>query len=65
MENMKMFTKYEIYTIIDDEIKRQMQLKNEYIQKNGYKHSDILQRFDSSISALSGLYGKFDQAGTF
>ena len=61
----KMFSKYEIYAIIDEEIKRQMELQNYYIQKNGYKHTDILQSFDCSISTLSGLYSKFNAAGTF
>lgn len=62
---MKTYTKYEIYAIIDEEIKRQMALKNAYIQKNGYKHTDILQRFDCAISTLTSLYGKFDTDGTF
>ena len=61
----KMFSKYEIYAIIDEEIKRQMTLKNSYIQKNGYKHTDVLQSFDCAISTLSGLYRKFNDAGTF
>ena len=61
----KMFSQYEIYSIIDEEIKRQMELKNSYIQKNGYKHTDILQRFDCAISTLSCLYSKFNAAGTF
>ena len=61
----KMFSKYEIYAIIDEEIKRQMTLKNSYIQKNGYKHTDVLQSFDCVISTLNGLYSKFDTAGTF
>lgn len=61
----KMFSKYEIYAIIDEEIKRQMELKTDYIQKNGYKHTDVLQGFDCAISALSGLYSKFNAAGTF
>lgn len=61
----KMFSKYEIYAIIDEEIKRQMALKHSYIQKNGYKHTDVLQSFDCAISTLSGLYSKFNAAGTF
>ena len=61
----KMFSKYEIYAIIDEEIKRQMALKNSYIQKNGYKHTDVLQSFDCTISTLSGLYSKFNSDGTF
>ena len=61
----KMFSKYEIYAIIYEEINRQMELKHSYIQKNGYKHTDVLQSFDCAISTLSGLYGKFDVAGTF
>lgn len=56
----KMFSKYEIYAIIDEEIKRQMDLKNSYIKNNGYKHTDVLQSFDCTISTLSGLYGKFN-----
>ena len=56
----RMFSQYEIYAIIGEEIKRQMELKNSYIQKNGYKHTDILQRFDCAISTLSGLYSKFN-----
>ena len=61
----KMFSKYEIYAIIDEEIRRQMELKNSYIQKNGYKHTDVLRSFDCAISTLSGLYSKFNAAGTF
>ena len=61
----KMFSQYEIYAIIDEEIKRQMELKNSYIQKNGYKHTDILQRFDCAISTLSGLYSRFNAASIF
>lgn len=61
----KMFSQDEIYAIIDEEIRRQMELKKSYIQKNGYKHTDILQRFDCAIATLSGLYGKFNAAGTF
>ena len=61
----KMFSKYEIYAIIDEEIKRQMALKHAYIQKNGYKHTDVLQSFDCTISTLNFLYSKFNDAGTF
>ena len=61
----KMFSKYEIYAIIDEEIKRQMELKKSYIRKNGYKHADVLQSFDCTIATLSGLYSKFNSAGTF
>ena len=61
----KMFSDYEIYAIIDEEIKRQMTLKNSYIQKNGYKHTDVLQSFDCAISTLNGLYSRFNTTGTF
>ena len=61
----KMFSKYEIYAIIDEEVKKQMALKNSYIQKNGYNHTDVLHSFDCAISTLSGLYDKFNAAGTF
>ena len=53
------FTTSEIFAIIDGEIKKQHELKAEYIKKNGYKHVDTLRSFDSHISALSSLYGKF------
>jgi uncharacterized protein with GYD domain len=59
------FSQYEIYNIIDAEIKAVMGRKNAYIQKNGYKHTDVLKQFDACISALSGLYGKFNQNGTY
>ena len=61
----KMFSKYEIYAIIYEEINRQMELKHSYIQKNGYKHTDVLQSFDCAISTLNGVYSKFNDAGTF
>lgn len=56
---MKTYTTDEIYAIIDKEIKRQMELKNAYIQKNGFTHKDTLDRFGQYVSALSSLYGKF------
>ena len=61
----KKFSQYDIYHIIDQRIKKEMALKNEYIQKNGYKHKDTLNRFDTAISTLSTLYGEFDKDGTY
>ena len=58
---MKTYTQYEIYAIIDKMIKEEMRLKNEYIKKNGYKHKDTLDRFDSHICALSGMYSAFKE----
>lgn len=61
----KKFSQYDIYNIIDKRIKREMELKNEYIQKNGYKHKDIINRFDTAIATLSMLYREFDLDGTY
>lgn len=55
----KKFSRHDIYHIIDQRIKTEMVRKNEYIQKNGYKHTDVLNRFDTVISTLSTLYGEF------
>lgn len=61
----KKFSQYDIYFIIDQRIKKEMTLKNEYIQKNGYKNKEILNRFDTTISTLSSLYKEFDTDGTY
>jgi hypothetical protein len=61
--NEKKFSRQDIYDIIDQRIKTEMTRKNEYIQKNGYKHTDVLNRFDTAISTLSSLYGEFDNGG--
>lgn len=58
MEERK-YTKQEIFEIIDKEIKRQLELKNQYIAKNGFKHVDVLNRFAAVISTLSGIYDLF------
>lgn len=59
-----MYSKQDIYAVIDEEIKRQMELKNSYIQKNGYAHTEILIRFDCAIATLTGLYHKFNNTDT-
>lgn len=56
---MKTYTTEDIFTVIDKEIKKQMHLKNEYIAKNGLKHTDVIRAFDNKVSALSGLYSAF------
>lgn len=50
-----------IFDILDKQIKQQMQYKNEYIEKNGYYHKDILNRFDTKITALTELYFVFNE----
>jgi ferritin len=65
MENNKMFSQWEIYSIIDEEIKREMEAKNKYVQLNGYSHRDTLQAFDHHIAALSALYGRFNENGAW
>lgn len=61
----KQFSQYDVYEIIDRKIKEEMARKTEYIQKNGYKHTDVLKRFDTAIYTLSSLYREFDKDGTF
>lgn len=61
----KKFSQYDIWFVIDQRIKREMANKNEYIQKNGYKHKDALNRFDTVIATLSSLYGEFDTDGIY
>ena len=55
----KKYSKSEIIDIIDREIKSTMQLKNEYIKKNGFKHIETINRFDTAVATLTKLYGKF------
>lgn len=59
MKEQKMFSLDDVFNIIDHEIKQQMAYKNAYIQKNGFKHKDVLNEFDVVISTLSSLYGRF------
>lgn len=59
MNNKKMFSKNEIFSIIDAAIKREMENKNEWIRKNGYVHKDVLNAFDNRISALTCLFWEF------
>ena len=55
----KQYGKDEIISVIDRRIKEEMQRKNEYIAKNGYKHIDVLKGFDASIATLTSLYSAF------
>ena len=55
----KQYGKDEIISIIDRRIKEEMQRKNEYIDKNGYKHIDALKGFDTAIATLTSLYSAF------
>lgn len=61
----KMFSQYEIYNIIDKKIKQEMEYKNRYIQLNGYKHKDVLEKFAIRIAILNELYREFNNNGTF
>ena len=56
------YTRAEIMEIIDKEIKKTMEAKNNYIKANGkaaYKHIDTLNNFNGSIAALTYLLSKF------
>ena len=57
---MKEYTKADIFSVIDREIKKQMRLKNEYIEKNGFAHIDAIRAFDASIATLTSLYYVFE-----
>lgn len=59
MKNEKSFTQSEIYSVIDEMIHKEMELKNAFIEKNGYKHTETLNRFAERVTAFSELYGKF------
>jgi hypothetical protein len=59
MNNEKMYSKNDVFAIIDAAIKREMENKNEWIHKNGYTHKDVLNAFDNRISALTCLYRDF------
>jgi hypothetical protein len=54
----------EICSIIDEKVKKELELKNSYIAKNGYSHEQALDRFDTRIAAFSELYGRFKQGCT-
>ena len=53
------YTKSKIFSILDKEIKKEIENKNKYINLNGYSHKDTLKSFDSHIAALTSLYNKF------
>lgn len=57
--NEKTFTQSEIYEIIDQLIKNEIERKNKYIALNGYKHKDTLNSFSANIATLSSLYKYF------
>jgi hypothetical protein len=52
---------FDIYAILDKQIKKEMENKNNYIKLNGYAHKDILNRFDERICTLTGLYFIFNE----
>lgn len=55
----KMYSIDEIFSIIDIAIKDELNRKNAFIAKNGDKDFTDINRFDTSVSALSTLYTKF------
>lgn len=50
-----------IYAILDKQIKKEMENKNNYIKNNGYSHKEILNRFDERITTLTELYFIFNE----
>lgn len=50
-----------IYAILDKQIKKEMENKNNYIKLNGYAHKEILNRFDERITTLTELYFVFNE----
>lgn len=55
MKKEKLYTKTEVFDIIDKRIKEEMKNKNKYIELNGYTHKDVIQGFDHRIAALCYL----------
>lgn len=55
-------TKDEIYNIIDKAIKTEQERKQKYIELNGFKHKDILDRFATRIAMLTECYTLFKDA---
>ena len=56
---MPTLTEQEVYEILDRRIKQEMDRKNEYIEKNGFKNPIQIRSFDSAIATLTGLYYTF------
>lgn len=56
---MKTFTQEEIYEIINELVRVNIENKDAYIQKNGYAHKDVLERFAIVGITLSSLYAYF------
>lgn len=56
---MATLTKEEVFAILDKQIKKEMELKNEYIAKNGFKNIAAIRSFDSAIATLTGMYYTF------
>lgn len=59
MKEENTYTRSEIYNIISNTIKQEMENKNRYIELNGYAHKDTLNSFDNRIAVLTYLYSKF------
>ena len=50
-----------IYAVLDKQIKKEMENKNNYIKNNGYAHKEILNRFDERIATITELYFVFNE----
>ncbi len=55
------FSYDDICTVISRLVKREIDLKNAYIEKNGYGDKLALVRFANRIAAFSELYGVFKE----
>ena len=49
----------EIIEILDQELRKNSEEKNAYIAKNGYRHKDTLQAFDTAQSTIISLMYAF------
>ena len=55
----KMYSIDDIFAIIDSAIKDELNRKNAFIAKNGFKDADAINRFDCRVAVLSKLYTRF------
>ena len=57
----KTYTRQEVIDIIDIAIKEANERKNKYIEKNGFKHIEVIKRFDTEKATLLYLISRFER----
>lgn len=56
----KIYSKSDIINIIDKALKDNLEKKNKYIEKNGFKHKDTLNAFATKATTLFEMFSYFD-----